>query len=78
MTAIVTGANRGIGLGVTGQLAERGYRVILAVRDEARGRAAAERIGAAQERPEVRNADVSDEPFDRRGRGLGRPRGGDR
>jgi NAD(P)-dependent dehydrogenase (short-subunit alcohol dehydrogenase family) len=39
--ALVTGANRGIGLEVCRQLASRGLRVILAARDQARGEAAA-------------------------------------
>jgi NAD(P)-dependent dehydrogenase (short-subunit alcohol dehydrogenase family) len=39
-TAVVTGANRGIGLAVAEQLAERGYKVWLGARDEARGRQA--------------------------------------
>lgn len=42
--ALVTGANRGIGLEVAGQLGRRGYTVILGSRDEAKGQAAAERL----------------------------------
>jgi NAD(P)-dependent dehydrogenase (short-subunit alcohol dehydrogenase family) len=49
-TAIVTGANRGVGRGVAKQLAVLGYRVILTSRDEAKGKAAvrelADEIGA--------------------------------
>lgn len=48
-TALVTGGNRGLGFEVGRQLAARGLRVWLAVRDEARGRAAAQRIGAEVE-----------------------------
>jgi NAD(P)-dependent dehydrogenase (short-subunit alcohol dehydrogenase family) len=42
--ALVTGAARGIGKEVARQLAERGYRVVLTARDEAKAAAAAEEI----------------------------------
>ncbi len=42
--AVVTGANRGIGFETCRQLARHGMTVILAARDEARGRAAAQRL----------------------------------
>src|SRR5262249_15041964 len=45
-TALVTGANRGIGHEVCRQLARRGYRVILTARDQARADAAAARLRA--------------------------------
>lgn len=44
-TALVTGANRGIGLETCRQLKELGYAVILTSRDEKSGRAAAENLG---------------------------------
>jgi|NGEPerStandDraft_6_1074524.scaffolds.fasta_scaffold05833_1 NAD(P)-dependent dehydrogenase (short-subunit alcohol dehydrogenase family) len=43
-TALVTGANRGIGREVARQLAERGYRVLLTARDFDQASAAAEQI----------------------------------
>jgi NAD(P)-dependent dehydrogenase (short-subunit alcohol dehydrogenase family) len=44
--AVVTGANRGIGFEVARQLTDRGLDVIVGARDDAQGRAAADRIGA--------------------------------
>lgn len=47
LTALVTGANRGLGFQTARELVQRGYRVFLASRDERAGRAAAERIADA-------------------------------
>ena len=44
--AVVTGANKGIGLETARQLASRGITVFLGARDEARGRSAAEKLRA--------------------------------
>lgn len=44
-SALVTGANKGIGREVARQLARRGFRVFLGARDPIRGQAAADEIG---------------------------------
>ena len=43
---VITGANSGIGFAAARQLADRGYGVVLAVRDTERGAAAAARLRA--------------------------------
>jgi len=55
-TAIVTGANSGIGRAAAGALAGAGARVVLAVRDTEKGRAAAAAMPGA---PEVRRLDLA-------------------
>lgn len=55
-TALVTGANQGIGLETCRQLAERGYDVILTSRDVPAGEAAAKKLGVAYHRLDVTSA----------------------
>jgi NAD(P)-dependent dehydrogenase (short-subunit alcohol dehydrogenase family) len=56
-TAVVTGANSGIGREAARQLARAGARVLLAVRDVAKGEAAAAQMAGAVE---VRRLDLAD------------------
>jgi NAD(P)-dependent dehydrogenase (short-subunit alcohol dehydrogenase family) len=56
--AVVTGANRGIGVEVCRQLAERGFSVVLGSRDLAKGERAAERL---PDSVSARQLDVADQ-----------------
>src|ERR1035441_2500892 len=55
-TVIITGANSGIGFATAKVLAERGARVVLAVRDEKKGKKAADAIRGVTE---VRKLDLA-------------------
>ncbi|MFJ9580390.1 oxidoreductase [Streptomyces sp. NPDC101191] len=61
-TFVVTGANSGLGLATTRELARHGGHVVLAVRDGGRGRAAAQRIAGEVPgaRLDVRRVDLAD------------------
>jgi NAD(P)-dependent dehydrogenase (short-subunit alcohol dehydrogenase family) len=52
--AIVTGANSGLGFGLTGRLAAAGAEVVMAVRNLEKGDAAAEQLRSAQRGPLLR------------------------
>ncbi len=60
--AIVTGASNGLGLLAAGELARRGAKVVFAVRDVAKGEAAASRVRSAAPKAEivVSRLDLSD------------------
>jgi carbonyl reductase 1 len=49
-TALITGANRGLGLETAREMAGKGWRVVLTARNEGKGRAAAESIAAGDGR----------------------------
>jgi NAD(P)-dependent dehydrogenase (short-subunit alcohol dehydrogenase family) len=56
---LITGSNRGIGLETARQLARRGFHVVIAARDEAKGRPAADAIEVGGGRASVLALDVS-------------------
>ena len=59
--AVVTGANKGIGLEIARQLARQGVTVLIGARDEARGREAAEKLRAEGLDARPLRLDVTDE-----------------
>ena len=61
MIALVTGANKGIGLEVAAGLGRRDFTVLLGARDEARGRAAAARLQESELDVRYAPLDVNDD-----------------
>lgn len=59
--ALVTGANKGIGLEIARQLAQSGVTVLLGTRDAARGQQAAEALASSGLYVEVIDIDLNDE-----------------
>lgn len=59
-TALITGANRGIGFETARLLAERGMTVLVGARDEERGRTATEKLKAEGAQAHVVQLDVTD------------------
>jgi NAD(P)-dependent dehydrogenase (short-subunit alcohol dehydrogenase family) len=62
--AVVTGANRGIGLEICRQLEKAGMHVVLTARDEAKGKAAAKKLGVESHKLDV-DSDASVKAFAR-------------
>ncbi len=58
-TALITGANKGIGFETARQLAQKGYHVLLAARDDKRGRDAAAKLAGEKLSVEFLKLDVT-------------------
>src|SRR5256885_14862769 len=59
-TALVTGANRGLGLETSVQLQEKGFRVVLTSRDEKKGIAASQKLDPKGEDVLYHQLDITD------------------
>lgn len=59
--ALITGANKGIGLEIARQLGAQGITVLIGVRDENRGREAAEKLQAEQINAHIVQLDVTNQ-----------------
>jgi NAD(P)-dependent dehydrogenase (short-subunit alcohol dehydrogenase family) len=60
-TALVTGANKGIGLETVKQLLERNFIVFLGIRDNVKGKKTLEKLSNYKERVHLLRLDISDE-----------------
>src|SRR5436309_341208 len=60
LTALVTGANRGLGLETSNQLRAKGFRVILTSRDEKKGVAAARKLDSEARAVIFHQLDITD------------------
>ncbi len=65
-TAIITGASSGVGLHAAGALAKRGWFVVMAVRDLAKGAAAARALGIPEAQRSLLHIDLGDQASVRR------------
>ncbi len=59
--ALVTGGNRGLGLEIVRQLAQKGLKTVLASRDAVKGRTAAEQLAGAGVQTAIVALDVNDQ-----------------
>lgn len=57
--AVVTGANKGIGLEIAKKMAAAGFRTVMAARSEELGRRAVQEVGGADAGVEFRQLDLN-------------------